>query len=88
MGFKILNFNIFGVFRKNEYFWRHEDFLDIFVGHYQIGLFLGVISLHYRVFLKVKAQNGGGGGIFLVAKISNSFGWGGGCLKFLILFWG
>ena len=26
-----LNFNIFGGFQKNEYFWRHEDFVDNFL---------------------------------------------------------
>ena len=28
--FKILNFDIFGCFRKNEYFLEYEDFVDIF----------------------------------------------------------
>ena len=63
-----------GFSEKMNIFGGMKIFLDIFVGHYQIGLFLGVISMHYRVFLKVKAQNGGGGGIFLVAKISNFLG--------------
>ena len=44
-----------------------------FEGHHKIGLYLGVISMHIMVFLKVKVQNGGGGG-----------GW----LKFQIFFWG
>ena len=26
-----LNFNIFGGFQKNEYFWRYEDFVDNFL---------------------------------------------------------
>ena len=30
--FKILNFNIFGGFQKNEYFLGYEDFVDIFGG--------------------------------------------------------
>ena len=29
-GFKILNFNIFWGFQKNEYFLGYEDFVDIF----------------------------------------------------------
>ena len=33
-GFKILNFNIYGGFQKNEYFWGYEIFVD----------FLGVIT--------------------------------------------
>ena len=40
-------------------------------GHHKIGLNLGVISMHLRVFLKVKVQNGG-------------YFWG--LLKFQILF--
>ena len=32
LGFKILNFNIFGGFQKNQYFLGYEDFVDIFVG--------------------------------------------------------
>ena len=34
-GFKTLNFNIFGGFQKNEYFWGYEDFVDIFWGSSQ-----------------------------------------------------
>ena len=55
---KILNFNIFGGFQKNEYVWGYEDFVDIFFfffflgggGHYKIGLYLRVISMQYWVF--------------------------------------
>ena len=32
LGFKILNFNIFGGFQKNIYFLGYEDFVDIFGG--------------------------------------------------------
>ena len=35
MGFRILNFNIFGVFQKTEYFWGYEDFVHIFLGSSQ-----------------------------------------------------
>ena len=35
LGFKILNFIIFGGFQKNEYFWGYEDFVDIFGGSSQ-----------------------------------------------------
>ena len=58
--FKILNFNIFGGFQKNEYFFLYENFVDIFLGHHKIGLYLGgpfLCILGY--FLKVKVQNGG-----------------------------
>ena len=37
--FKILNFNIFGGFQKNEYFFRGVKILWIFLGgHHKIGL--------------------------------------------------
>ena len=50
--FKILNFNTLGGGggQRNEYFLECEDFVDIFLGHHQIGLYLGVISMHFRVF--------------------------------------
>ena len=48
--FKIFNFNIFLGFQKNEYFWGYKDFVDIFWGHHKIGLYLEVISMHFRVF--------------------------------------
>ena len=44
--------------------------MDIFGGHHKIRLYLGVISMHFGVFFKVKVQNGG------------IFFWGGGVLKF------
>ena len=38
-------------FQKNEYFWGGgEDFVDNFGGHHNNGLYLGVISMHFRVF--------------------------------------
>ena len=43
-----------------------------FWGHYKIGLYLEVISMHFRVFLKIKVQYGG----FFVL------------LKFQIFIWG
>ena len=39
-----------GVFRKNEYFSGYEDFADTFWGHQKIGQYVGVISIHFRVF--------------------------------------
>ena len=52
-------FQYFWGFQKNKYFLGYEDFVDIFWGHHKIGLYLGVISMHFRVFLKVKVQNRG-----------------------------
>ena len=49
-GFKILNFNIFGVVRKMNIFWGMKIFGIFFWGHHKIGLYLGVISMHFRVF--------------------------------------
>ena len=63
-------------------FGGYEDFVNIFGGSSQNWASLRVISMQFRVFLKVKVQNWD---IFGVAKISNIFL---GCLKFLIFFWG
>ena len=43
-------FHSFLGFQKNKYFWGYEDFVDIFWGHHIIGLYFGVISMHFRVF--------------------------------------
>ena len=66
-GFKILNFNIFGVFfRKMNIFWGMKILWIFYGGHHKIGLYLGVISVCILgYFFKVKVQNGG---IFGVAK--------------------
>ena len=40
-------------------FGGYEDFVGIFCGHHKIGLYLGVISMHLRSFLKDKVQNWG-----------------------------
>ena len=42
--------------------------MDTFWGHHNIGLYLGDISMHFRI-LRYRIGN-----IFLVAKISNFFG--------------
>ena len=53
-------FQYFWGFSKKKN-WGYEDFMDIFLGcHHKIGLYLGVISMHFRVFHKGKVQNGGG----------------------------
>ena len=49
-GLKILNFNIFGGFRKINIFWGYEVLWIFFWGHHKIELYLGVISRHFRVF--------------------------------------
>ena len=54
LGFKILNFNIFWGFQKNEYFFflggGYEDFVDNFLGSSQNWASLRVISMQFRVF--------------------------------------
>ena len=37
-------------------FWGLKDFVDIFWGHHKIGLYLGVISMHFRFFGLLKFQ--------------------------------
>ena len=45
--------------------------MDIFGGHHKIGLYLGVISMHFMVFSQGQGTEWG---IFIgVAKISNIF---------------
>ena len=53
-------------------FWEYEDFVDILGVYHIIGLYLRVISMHFRLF---SFGHGTYGGIFFgVAKISNIFG--------------
>ena len=49
-GFKILNFDIFWGFQKNEFFGGYEDFVDFFGGSSQNLASLSVISMQFRVF--------------------------------------
>ena len=48
-GFKILNFNIFWVFRKMNIFLGRKILWIFFGGHNKIELYLGVISSRYRM---------------------------------------
>ena len=50
LGFKILNFNISWVFRKINIFLGMKILWIFFGGHHKIGLYLGVISMHFRIF--------------------------------------
>ena len=43
-------FRYFFGFQKNKYFLGYENFMDIFLGHHKIGLYLEVISMHFKVF--------------------------------------
>ena len=40
----------FGVFKKINFFFGYDDFVDILLESPQIGLYLGVIIMHFRVF--------------------------------------
>ena len=39
-----------GEVQKNEYFWGKKILWIFFGDHHKIGLYLGVISMHFRVF--------------------------------------
>ena len=70
--FKILNFNIFGVFRKMNIFLDMKILRIFFGGSSQNWASFRVISMHFRVFLKVKGTE---------------LGYFFGLLKFQIFFW-
>ena len=54
-----MNFNIFGGFQKKKMFFGYQDFVDIFWGHHKIGLYLGVISMHFRaIYLRARYRMG------------------------------
>ena len=76
-----MNFNINLVFKKNEYFWGVMILWIFLGGHHIIGLYLGVISMHFMVFSYGKGTEWV---IFnFVAKMSNIYLE---CLKILIFF--
>ena len=62
MGLKISNFNIVLGFQKNEYFWGHEEVVDIVLGSYIIGLFLE----------GGRGGGGGGGGTLIFSSYVDS----------------
>ena len=72
LGFKILNFNIFWGFQKNEYFLGVWNFCGYFLGgHHKIGLVWGSFLCILGSFLRSRYRIG----IFFgVAKIPNIFG--------------
>ena len=71
-GFKILNFNNYWVFRKMNIFLDMKILWIFFGGSSQKWASLGVISMHFRVFFKVKGTELG----YLL-----------GLLRFQIFFW-
>ena len=55
LGVQNFEFHYFLDFQTNEYFFfwgggGYEDFVDILGGHHKIGLYLGDITMHFRVF--------------------------------------
>ena len=79
--FWVQNFEFQYFFSENRIFWGYEDFVDIFGGHHKIRLYLGVISMHFRVFLWSRYRMGV---VFGLVKFQMFLG----CLKFLIFSWG
>ena len=69
-----MNFNIFWGFQKKEYFFKNEDFVDIFGGSSQNWTIMGSFLCILESFLKVKVQNGGV--FFGVATKIQIFFWG------------
>ena len=60
MGFKILNFNIFGGFQKIEYFLGYEDFVDIFLGSSQNWTVIrGSFYAFWSLFSRARYRMGG-----------------------------
>ena len=47
---KVFEFNIFGGFKLTEYFSGIKILWILFGGHHKIGLYLEIISMHFRVF--------------------------------------
>ena len=72
-GVQNFEFQHFWGFSEKKYFFGGMKILCIFFrGHHKTGLYLGVISMHFRVFSKGQIREWG---IFFgVAKISNIFG--------------
>ena len=79
MGVQNFEFQHFWVFRKKNIFWGMKT-VDIFC------LYLGVISIHFRV--SSLGQGTEWGIIFGVAKNSFYWGGGGGVLEIPDYFWG
>ena len=51
LGVQNFEFQYFlGFFRKNEFLGGMKILWIFFWGHHKIGLYLGVISMHFRVF--------------------------------------
>ena len=77
---------LIGVFTKrNESFFMGGGGVDMLRGYLQIGLFWGVISIHFRAFLRPRCRMGM---FFGDHKISSVFFYsrgGGVCLIFLFL---
>ena len=45
-----MNFYIFGVFQNNDILYGTKILWIFCLGHHKIGIYLGVISMHFRVF--------------------------------------
>ena len=56
--------------------------MDIFRGHHKFGLYLGAISMHFRVFSQGQGKDRGTFDVLGLLKFQIFLG----CLKFLIFF--
>ena len=66
-----MNINILWGFQKNKFFFGMKILWIFFCGHHKIGLYLGVISMHFRAISYGQCTEWW---IFFgVAKISNIF---------------
>ena len=54
---------MFWVFRKMNIFWGYERFCEYFLGSSQIGLYLGVIFMHFMVSSLGQGTEWGGGNV-------------------------
>ena len=72
-GVQNFDFQYFGGFSEIKYFGGMKILLIFFRGHHKIGLYLGVISMHFRFFSLGHCTEWG-------------YFWG--LLKFQIFFWG
>ena len=75
-------FRYFMGFQKNKYFWGMRILWIFFWGLHKIGIYLEVISMHFKSFFKVKVQNWGY--FFGLLKFQIFFG----VLEIPDIFWG
>ena len=63
-GVQNFEYQYFWGFSDSEYFLGYGNFVDIFLGHHKIGLYLGFISMHFMVFSEGQGTERGAGIFF------------------------